>query len=482
VNCLRIFLLQLLIFTTLFTGRADATSESKASIFDDILGTGPLSTDPAAKSAWGLYRAAPDQVNGPIPLILIAGTNDPRWEDFIHWASYSSEAAELRHHYQIWDYRHPFRGVDVAVGFSRDYPAFDESMVAYLDRSIRTAETAGVETDGTRYYFPEGPYAIFGHCHGGLVARAFLANFPEHAQRVLAVISVNGPHLGTPIATREWVSCTLSNVGLGGSRFWGKALDATLVPLLYQAMLSTDRQCDMDMGWANYDAESGFGLPETEFSVFREWRIKHLTLSPRDANRTEARDHWKYADSTFVPQQRLSTYCGGLDAIMPAQRGALGLDKFFLYGSYQIPGDGVVAQYMRNSHGVQSWLRSALETVGMALTHELINMMPSASEQPHLSPYILNDALVPLQSMLMLDGSEGDLVYETRTVDGQRVPNPDYIPRMDLINAHTLANPDRIRILRGWNHLETVTGRYDKRSGSSALFSMISDDLISMLP
>lgn len=80
----------------------------------------------------------------------------------------------------------------------------------------------------------------------------------------------------------------------------------------------------------------------------------------------------------------------------------------------------------------------------------------------------------------MLDGQEGDLIYETDTVDGWRFAT--FTPRLDLIAAHTLADPSRLRIVRGGTHLEGVTGRYDMQTGHSDLFSMVAADLLSVIP
>ena len=82
----------------------------------------------------------------------------------------------------------------------------------------------------------------------------------------------------------------------------------------------------------------------------------------------------------------------------------------------------------------------------------------------------------------MLDGRETGLVYETRLLGGWRVPVLPYEHRQDVIDAHTLADPDHVRVLRGWSHVDTVTGRYDVESGHSELFVRVRDDLLSALP
>ncbi|MFP4173629.1 MAG: hypothetical protein ACLFV4_12025 [Candidatus Hydrogenedentota bacterium] len=50
--------------------------------------------------------------------------------------------------------------------------------------------------------------------------------------------------------------------------------------------------------------------------------------------------------------------------------------------------------------------------------------------------------------------------------------------RMDLIEQHTLVNPDRIRLWPGWTHLEMATGRYSKSAPVSPLFEAIQQDLL----
>ena len=50
------------------------------------------------------------------------------------------------------------------------------------------------------------------------------------------------------------------------------------------------------------------------------------------------------------------------------------------------------------------------------------------------------------------------------------------------IFEHTLALPERLRILKGWSHLDTITGRYCLESGRSELFPRVVEDLLSVMP
>ncbi|MCC6154069.1 MAG: hypothetical protein IT367_09950, partial [Candidatus Hydrogenedentes bacterium] len=214
-----------------------------------------LSEDPAAKSNWDFVRTAPDEVDGPIPLILIHGLSTDFWAPFAAWASDSDEAADFRKQFQLWKYLTPNEGVNAAVGYSSAYPGFGESLAAYLNRFILSAQADGSEgTDGETYVFPGGPFCILTHSQGGVTARAFLANFPDMAERCLGVVTLSAPHMGSPGATPQWVRYTLSQLGPLQRQIFRQPLRGAFASFLLNDYLSTVRQSDMDMGWANYDA------------------------------------------------------------------------------------------------------------------------------------------------------------------------------------------------------------------------------------
>jgi len=451
------------------------------------------SAGPEAKESWRLYRREPQLVDGSTPLILIMGMATDRWQDFTHWAAYSAEAEQFRAQYQLWDYYHPTDGVNVALGFDPACPTYEESEVAYLNRFITGAMSDGVETDGVRYYFPDGPFSILTHSQGGLVARTFMKNYPEQAGRVLGVATVDCPHMGSPFATREWLRRTITRLGFCAPRVLGLIVESTVGELMLAQYLAPNKQSDLDMGWVNFDAASGFGIPYVHFNVLR-WDCEApllkrpsfllpLTLSPRDANRTGAHTFPGYDDHTFDPPVPLSTDCGRLDQILPGpQANDLYLDKFFVYGSYAVPEEGIGAQFRRNRHAVSDPVQRAFEIIGQSAAVSLMQTIETPETEDPLGAYRLNDGLVPLQSQLMLDGEEGDLIYETREIDGWRVPTRRLMPRLDLIAEHTFADPARLRIIRGGTHLEGVTGCYNARTGHSKLFSQIAADLLSVVP
>ena len=212
-----------------------------------------------------------------------------------------------------------------------------------------------------------------------------------------------------------------------------------------------------------------------------EYRCSTVTVSPRDANQTGARSIPGFDDVTFEPPELLTTYCGGMDEIMPSGRGELHLDKFFVYGAYLVPGEDLLRQLSAAVEGESNPFQSIVEALGLRVTYSIMNTVETPSTDVPLGAYFLGDGLVPLQSQLLLDGAEGTLLYETQEVFSWRLRKQPPTPRMDIIMQHTLADPNRLRILRGWSHLDTINGRYDKRTGHSELFYMVANDLLSVV-
>lgn len=450
----------------------------------ELFGQEELSQDPAAKAAWRLTRSVAGEVNGPTPLILLHGLSTDFWDVFEQWASDSDEAAEFRKQFQLWKYLTPNEGVNAAVGYSSAYPGFDESLAAYLNRFIVNAEENGSEgTDGETYYFPEGPFCMLTHSQGGVTARAFLANFPDLADRCLGVVTLSAPHTGSPGATPEWVRYTLAKLGPSRRQIFPQPLRGAFAGFLLDNYLSTQRQSDMDMGWANFDAQGIGGIPTRHFRTWIplrgfEWR----TLSARDANITDARQLPGYDDDTFEPAELLSNYCGGIDEITPSTRGEMNMHKFFLYAGYLEPGsnwdelrDQAEQAYGGGNTGL--YYNAALRVLSA-----LMAQIETNGSRPPLGTFLLSDGFVPLQSQLMLDGLEEKPIYKTRVVKGRTLPLRPFTPRQKLIREHTLANPGRLRILEGWSHYDTITGRYNADTKSSPLFPMVAEDLLSVLP
>jgi hypothetical protein len=447
----------------------------------DFFDFSPVSAAPEAKAAWDFYPVAPDVIAGPVPLILIHGMVSDRWNDFAHWAEHSDEAAAFREHFQLWNFSHPGSGVTAPIGFSTAYPSFSESVVAYLARFIQKAEANGVESGGKRYVFPSGPYALLTHSAGGLKARAFLVNYPEHAQRVFAVVTLACPHMGTPWGTPEWVRHTLSGIGFTREFIGEKIFQGLLAELTLNGYFNMKRQGDLDVGWANYDAAGGFGIPTRTFRAwFWPWYLREITVSPRDANLTHARELAGIDDQTFEPAELFGTYCGGLDLITPAERGGMHLDKFFIYASYV----DVVEDVTRllnalapDEHENRYTMNSALR-----LVQQLMSTVESEGAAYPIGTYRVGDGFVPLQSQLFLDGTETERIYETQIVHGWEIAAFPTKLREEIIFEHTLALPERLRILKGWSHLDTITGRYCLESGRSELFPRVVEDLLSVMP
>jgi hypothetical protein len=440
----------------------------------------PPSRDPVRKEVWRFYRVAPEQITGRYPLVLVHGLGTDRWAEFIAWATGSPEAEAFRARYQLWNFSHPMGGINAALGYDPQCPTFDESIVAYQYRMMKAAETEGVETDGIRYFFPQEPLALMGNSQGVQKIRAFLIHFPEYGERSLAHISLGGSHHGSPWATAEWIRHTASRLGL---------LTPSLVERLVDFGFSTNyfsvtSQNDIDTGWLNHDAAGGAGLPTRAFTTWSSGGgRRQRMLSPRDANQLDARTLPGYeGDTTFEPQVPLENLCGALDQITPAARGELYADRIFLYASYTRRGRDWWPLLTQAIAGEQAPALSAFENAGLRVAYHLFGLVASEGGDWPLGVYRFNDGFVPLQSQLMLDGKETERVYETRTVLGWTVPLLPLRPNWDVIHAHTLGDPAKIRIFPGWSHLDTVTGRYNRFTGESELFRRVAEDLLSVLP
>jgi hypothetical protein len=253
---------------------------------------------------------------------------------------------------------------------------------------------------------------------------------------------------------------------------------------LLSSQLSTELQGDLDMGWLNQDTRGGFGLPVARFSAWRpDAGFLTLSLSPRDANRNGARLLPGYDDGTFEPEALLPTYCGALDDITPARRGEFGTDKFFLYGTYLDVFEDC-SELLANGLDFWEQLMSVdlTENGSLALLNAVLAVTPAGTGDALLGCYAVNDGLVPLQSQLMLDGTETELIYETHEAPQGPVIALPVAVRKALVAEHTLARPDRLRIVPGMSHVDIVFGGYDPGTGQSALFARVAGDLLSVVP
>lgn len=443
----------------------------------------PAEPGPERKWRWDFYRVGADEVDGSIPIILIHGSNTDRWSDLVHWARFSPEAGNFRSQFQLWNFSHKMSGVNAAIGFDPSYPGFEESIIAYLYRFVEEATAEGARNPVTLdlHTFPaEGPIAIITNSHGALKARAFMINFPDYGDRVIGAVTLGGPHMGTPLATLEWLRHTVSRFGL----LRPNAREFLLRDALETNYISMTSQGDFDMGWLNADRGPGYGgIPYTRFNTWTgETGMESRVLSPRDANITGARDMGGFNDPTFDPASLLSTYCGGLEVITPEARGELYMDRFFLYGGYLHRGRGWLDMMLRAGDGHIDAQTTRVEGSVLRAVSMLMGFMPAEDADWPVSPYRLNDGFVPLQSELMLDGRETRPVFKTTEILGWRVPILPFTPDMEVIAEHTLANPDRIRIWPGWSHLDLTTGRYNRDTMHSPLYVQVAADLLSVVP
>jgi hypothetical protein len=154
----------------------------------------------------------------------------------------------------------------------------------------------------------------------------------------------------------------------------------------------------------------------------------------------------------------------------------------FLYASYIRRGRDWLETLAQATRGAQSAPLSLFENAGLRLTHTLFGFVASEGGDWPLGVYRFGDGFVPIQSQLMLDGRETELPYRTTRLLGWEVPAYPLRPNWDVIHAHTLGDPAKIRLFPGWSHLDTVTGRYNRRTGESPMYRKVAEDLLSVLP
>jgi len=463
-----------------FLVAAKPSIRTKGSLLDQVLLHWPDPTDdPAARAQWRLWRAVPEAAAGPVPLLLIHGAGTNRWANFLDWVARSDEAEAFRRHFQVWVYDQPMAGINAAIGFDPECPAYRNSIVAWLRGFLDQAIHEGVETDGVRYYWPEGPFAILTNSSGGLKALAFMNNYPDWGERVIACVNLGAPMLGSPLATIEWGRHTVSKLGIGRVNLAAAILE-NLVRINY---FSVKNQSDLDNGWGNFDEAAGHGIPHRRFEAWtidQKWHSR--VLSPRDANTSWARSRPDYPDdTTFEPAVPLATWCGGLDQVIPSERGGNYLDRFYCYGGYVRDFEDLTSLAARSNDDLTPFWKNFIESVGLRLTSFMMGLYESPRGRWPLTAYQLNDGFVPLQSMMICPGQADRNFYRTCQVMGWKLPVWPVEPDWDFITENTLALPEHLRLFPGWSHLEIVNGRYDRRTRHSELFQYVAADLLDAL-
>ena len=456
------------------------TVHEKGSLLDQVLLHWPDPTDdPAARTGWKLWRAVPQAAVGAVPVLLIHGTGTNRWMNFLDWVARSDEAEAFRQQFQVWVYDQPMAGINAAIGFDPDCPAYQDSIVAWLRGFLEQAIHEGVETDGIRYFWPVGPFAILTNSSGGLKALAFMNNYPDWGEQVIACVNLGAPMLGSPLATIEWGRHTVSKLGIGRLNLAAAILE-NLVRINY---FSVKNQSDLDNGWGNFDEAAGQGIPYRHFEAWtidQKWHPR--VLSPRDANTSWARARPDFPDdTTFEPAAPLPNYCGGLDQVLPPTRGGNFLDRFYCYAGYIKDFDNLTDLAARSNDDETSFWKNFIESAGLRLTSIMMGLYESNRGRWPLTTYQLNDGFVPLQSMLVCPGAPGRNFYRTRRVMGWELPAWPLEPDWSFITENTLALPEHLRLFPGWSHLEIVNGRYNRFTRHSELFQYVASDLLDAL-
>ncbi|HOH31700.1 MAG TPA: hypothetical protein PLC40_18635, partial [Candidatus Hydrogenedentes bacterium] len=337
-----------------------------------------------------------------IPLVLIHGAgsykdgNYGRWDKFIDWAT--GPGASMMSRFQIWWFKH-YTGYPIGFNEGTSNAAAYRPNSAY-EFNERLNEARGRQTDP----FPSAdqPFVIVAHSRGGLVARAWMQNFPGAADQVIAALTLSTPHHGSTLAVPDWNYHNIRyNYGLSVPCPPSIPL---CIPFQIQEFILTFATGKFDwytpggadLAWDNFDYKGktqtfGFGVPYKE--VFKldttfggVWKLWH-TLSDHDVGWPCPAD--SDTDLHLPPLYENSGRGYTLWDLNHDDSASFFFSKAILYGGYySSPGVSI--------HDYDIWDENSQQRVAGEF------MAKQDSRGADVSHYAANDGLVALQSALAL--------------------------------------------------------------------------------
>jgi pimeloyl-ACP methyl ester carboxylesterase len=280
------------------------------------------------------------------------------------------------------------------------------------------------------YYKSNTKPILVAHSRGGLVCRSYMNNDFEGdgtlgGKNILGLITLGTPHHGTPPAVPDWAAASFSE----GILDWQ--------PYIYNETYGTGKHFDptrigdIGLAWDNMDG----AIPPSTRTI--KWDVNiavngYMDISPRDMNSPSSAP---YQDRTiFFKDQYTSdmNYKGLYGTLKELNLKEQFKKKIVAIGAYDnyfgnnIPPFGIIDGFLfKEEHALLDTATYVLAGFDVAgLTKDGIN-------------YYANDGLVPLQSALFLNISDGSSISRKGTNGGGEVFTWTILIDSEVIESHT---------------------------------------------
>ncbi len=341
-----------------------------------------------------------------IPVILIHGNNnevndetDPNNDkSYMRWNSLRNYVLKNREKFEyvdLWAWRH---STNIPIGFNGTTGNALE-LSEYIDLLIKN-----------KYNNKPKKVILVTHSRGGLVARSFMAHNNNH-EKVLGLITIGTPNLGSPIAIPDWTAETWNNFKFTllptFTNFWewpfNKSFGIFVNTKRNKGEYTTliyDRIGDLGLSWNNTDNSMSnkdpnrlkiwFDKPE-----FSSGNLVHTTGN--DANiMSNAFDNTKIYSNLY--KLKYGTL-NQLNIKYFSQEGSELRNKLITYGAHY---SKIFTTSTSETEKLK--LSTSDESKSLFFLAQIMSLMECGNNVD----FIANDGMVPLQSALLLDVKNGE--------------------------------------------------------------------------
>ena len=321
-------------------------------------------------------------ISNPIPLILVHGDgNDSELDSYYKWQTlidYVKNNAYNFRFFDIWVWRND---TELPIGFN-GYTGNAKELSGYIYNDILSNP---IYSQGTKVLFVS-------HSRGGLVCRSFM-NYNNQGDDVLGLITLGTPHHGSPFAVPDWSAI-----------LWGYYVGTDETDRLAYNLLvgksglgfDIDRMGSLNLTWDNMDSAIA-GLTSLNFGV--SFSINNnVFLTTRDQNEIST-----YSDETILFADRYKSNFGTMAEL---NQTTAYLNKITAYAAYDndLSDNPDWADF---SDIIKNLAKSYFSDHYGLSAITMLQAFSSENISSNNSVYYANDGMVPLQSALLLDISNG---------------------------------------------------------------------------